>query len=78
MMNPVGVITLKFKNFIMADNGRSMTIRMGGTSDEKTAYLYDSYITGIARPNCPKCYGETKNVCSGNHAIRMLTTGANG
>ena len=77
-MNPAPTITTKFKNFIFADNGRSITFRIGGHSDEKTAYMYDSYFAGIARPNCPKCYGATTNDCTGNHAIRMLTTGSNG
>jgi len=30
--NPVSTVTVKFKNFIMADNGRGLTIRIGGTS----------------------------------------------
>jgi len=78
MLNPPSTVTTKFKNFILADNIRSMTIRIGGNSDEKTAYVYDSYIAGIARPNCPKCYGLTTNDCSGNHGVRLLTTGSNG
>lgn len=52
-----GVYSTKFKNFIMADNQRSMTIRIGGNIPDKTGYVYDSYITAIARPNCVKCYG---------------------
>lgn len=32
MHNPVNVVTIRFKNFIMADNIRSITIRMGGSS----------------------------------------------
>jgi hypothetical protein len=78
MMNPPSTVTTKFKNFIFADNLRSITIRIGGDSDEKTGYLYDSYITAIARPNCTKCYGTNANDCSGNHAVRMLTIGSNG
>ena len=30
--NPPNTIATKFKNFILADNGRSMTIRIGGSS----------------------------------------------
>jgi len=78
MMNPAGTVTTKFLNFILADNDRSLTFRIGGSSDEKTAYLNDSYITGIARPNCSKCYGIGVNDCSNMHGIRMLTTGTNG
>jgi len=40
--------------------------------------LNDSYITGIARPNCAKCYGLETNNCSDMHGVRMLTTGTNG
>ena len=57
MMNPPSTVTTKHKNYIMADNVRSMTLRIGGNSDEKTAYVYDSYISGMSRPNCSKCYG---------------------
>jgi hypothetical protein len=78
MLNPASTVTTKFKNFILADNVRGMTIRIGGTSDEKVAYVNDSYITAIARPNCTKCYGTYANQCTGNHGVRMLTTGANG
>jgi hypothetical protein len=78
IQNPPNTVTVKFKDFILADNGRSMTIRIGGSSSEKTGYLHDSYITAISRPTCTKCYGETATKCIGNHAIRMLTTGING
>ena len=77
-MCPVDTVTTKFKNFILADNGRGLTFRIGGSSDDKTAYLYDSYITALARPNCSQCYGITASNCVGNHGIRMLTTGRNG
>lgn len=48
---------------------------MGGTSDLKAAYLIDSYVTAISRPDCLVCYGASATKCSGNHGIRMLTTG---
>lgn len=76
-MNPPGTVTTKFKNFIFADNGRSITLRIGGNSDEKTAYIYDSYFTAIARPNCTKCYGVNATDCLGNQGVRLLTTGSN-
>ena len=78
MMNPPSTVTTKFKNFILADNIRSLTIRIGGSSDEKTGYIYESYISAIARPTCTKCYGPTANDCSGNHGVRMLAIGSNG
>jgi hypothetical protein len=78
MQNPPDTVTVKFKNFILADNVRSMTIRIGGASDEKYGYVYDSYITAIARPTCTKCYGTGATPCVGSHGVRMLTTGTNG
>ena len=62
----------------MADNGRSITIRIGGLSQDKTGYLLDSYITAIARPTCGKCYKDTATICTGNHGMRMLAPGSNG
>lgn len=62
----------------MADNERSITFRIGGRAEEKTAYLEDSYIAGVSRLNCPKCYAINKTDCSGLHGVRMLTTGLNG
>jgi hypothetical protein len=33
IMNPPGTVTIKHKNFILADNMRSLTMRIGGNSD---------------------------------------------
>jgi hypothetical protein len=76
--NPADTLTIKFKNFIMADNIRSMTIRIGGSSSDKTGYVNESYFTPVSRPTCVKCYGDGATTCSGTHGIRMLTTGTNG
>jgi hypothetical protein len=54
-----------------------MTIRIGGNIPDKTGYVYDSYITAIARPNCVKCYGEISNPCKENYGVRLMTTGLN-
>jgi hypothetical protein len=78
IMNPPGIWTIKHKNFILADNMRSLTMRIGGDSDTKTAFLYDSFISAIARPNCPKCYGPEATDCSGNQGVRMVAVGSNG
>lgn len=75
VMNPPSAVITKFKNFILADNGRSLTFRIGGNSNDKTAYLNDSFISVVARPNCANCYGDKKNDCKDNYAIRMLSTG---
>jgi len=68
---------LRLANMIMADNGRAITIRNGGTSDNKVAYLKSSYITAVSRPSCSNCYGTGKIDCSGNHAVRMMAIGSN-
>jgi hypothetical protein len=39
ILNPPNTITTKYKNLIMADNERSITFRIGGFAEEKTAYL---------------------------------------
>lgn len=61
----------------MADNERSVTIRVGGNSDLKAAYFNDSYITALSRPSCFDCYGEGKIKCNENHALRMMSIGSN-
>ena len=55
-----------------------MTLRMGGEGDDRTAYLRNSFITAISRPDCPECYGAGKINCNGNFAIRMLVVTING
>lgn len=61
----------------MADNQRSVTLRIGSTADFKTAYFNNSYISAISRPSCTKCYGQSKIDCTGNQAMRMVAIGGN-
>jgi hypothetical protein len=78
MSSPPNTASLTFSNFIMADNGRAVTLRFGLESSDKTATFSNSYITMISRPNCAECYGPAATDCQGNHAIRMLATTING
>lgn len=43
-----------------------------------SAYLYNSYITAISRPNCPECYGSNATACTNAQGMRMFTASANG
>ena len=64
----------------MADNGRGVTLKNGaseGTSSH-SAYLYNSYITAVSRPNCAECYGPGATDCSSNLGMRMYTVSNNG
>lgn len=72
--NPGDTYTLNFTNFILADNGRAVTLRFGLEDSNKSAYLSDSYITALSRPNCNYCYGLAAIKCQDNVAVRMLTT----
>jgi len=64
----------------MADNKRSITLKLGGIEGKTnhTAYVYDSYITALSRPTCSECYGPTATSCTGNQGVRMFTPSANG
>ena len=76
-----GTKELEFKNFMMADCGRAVTLRFGlGGSKEfnMTGYFKDSFITAISRPSCSECYGSGAIDCSGNQAVRMLAVTVNG
>jgi hypothetical protein len=69
-----------FSNFILADNQRGATLRFGNGEGKSnhTAYMYNSYITAISRPECAYCYGSFATDCSGNTGVRMLTAAGNG
>ncbi len=76
IMNPRASMSM-FKNFIMADNNRSATFRIGGIAPQKTGFMNDSYFTPVSRLNCPKCYGKNINYCNGSHAVRLMAMGEN-
>jgi hypothetical protein len=77
---PPSITTIKLERFIMADNIRSVTLKLGASEggDNHTAFLSNSYITAISRPNCTQCYGPSAITCSNTHGMRMLTASANG
>lgn len=76
----MGVSTLIFNQFLMVDNGRSVTLKFGDGEGRTnhTAFLYNSYISAVSRPTCAECYGPTATDCSGTHGMRMLVPSANG
>jgi hypothetical protein len=64
----------------MADNGRSVTLKIGSNEggSNHTAFLHNSYISAISRPGCSICYGSSATICSGLQGVRMFTASANG
>ena len=77
---PPGISTIIFSKFIMADNQRSVTLKLGAAEGfaNHTAYLYNSYVTAISRPMCAECYGSAATACSDLQGMRMFTPSANG
>jgi hypothetical protein len=76
--SPPNTAQLQINNSIVADSVRGISLRFGLEGTDRAAYLSNSYITQISRPNCTICYGPGKIDCSGNHAIRMLAVTING
>jgi hypothetical protein len=77
---PPGISSIRFDHFLMADNQRSITLKLGdheGRTDH-SAYLFNSYVSAISRPNCSECYGSSATICSDNHGLRLFTASANG
>ena len=77
---PPGREAIKLTHFIMADNGRSVTLKIGASEGHTnhTAYLENSYITALSRPDCPECYGAEATDCTRNIGVRMFSASANG
>lgn len=67
-----------FKNFMIADCGRGVTLRFGLEGDDRTAFFSNSYVSAISRPSCSECYGSGATDCSNNFAVRMLAVTVNG
>ena len=76
MANPPGTSEIQYKDLIIADSHRAVTLRTGDVSTDTTAKFSDSFITAISRPTCTECYPAT--YCSGTHAVRLLTVARNG
>lgn len=77
LANPPGPKMIQYQGMMFADNGRGLGLRHGTSGDNNTAILKDSWVSGLARPNCNYCYGSTATDCHGNHALRLLVS-ANG
>jgi hypothetical protein len=80
MANPPGSQTeLRYEDMFFADNGRGVTLRYAHETDDNTAFLSNSYITGVSRPDCSTCYSaSTINYCKGGYAIRMFSATISG
>lgn len=77
---PPGIQTIVFDHFMMADNGRSVTLKLGANEggNNHTAFLQNSFITALSRPACDFCYGPSATDCTNTIGVRMLTASANG
>lgn len=76
--SPGGTTQLQLSNYIIADSQIGLSLRFGKEGTDRSAFLSDSYITQISRPNCTICYGANRIDCSSNHAVRMLAVTING
>lgn len=76
--SPPGPERIMFSKFMIADSQRGVTLRFGKEGDDRTAYLSNSYISAISRPNCAECYGTNAIDCTGNFGVRMLAVTVNG
>jgi hypothetical protein len=80
IMGPPSIKAIVLKNFVLADNGRGVSLKMGASEggNNHTAYFSDSYITPVSRPNCDYCYGSSAINCVNNIGVRLFTASANG
>lgn len=76
--NPPGTSQLQYSNYILADNGRSLSLRFGLAGTDRTAIISNSYFTAVSRPNCSECYGGSSTKCNGGEAVRLLAVTVNG
>lgn len=73
-----GTEEILYKNFMITDCERAVTLRFGKEGDDRTAYFRDSYIAQISRPSCTDCYGSSTIDCSSNFGLQMLAVTVNG
>ena len=85
IQGPPSIESTVMSKFLMAENGRSVTLKIGASEGghNHTARFFDSYISAIARPSCSDCYtSDTSkkqgNRCSGSHGVRLFSASANG
>jgi len=77
---PPNIDTIILTKFVMADNRRSVTLKIGasGGGTNHTAYLTNSFISAVSRPTCAECYGSGATRCTDSHGMRMFVPSANG
>jgi hypothetical protein len=80
IMGPPSSKQIILSHFVMADNGRGATLKMGASEggNNHSAYFSNSYITAVSRPSCSYCYGSQGINCINNIGVRMFTASANG
>jgi hypothetical protein len=78
LAHPPGPSTIMYTNIMMADNERGLGLRVGHDGDNNTAFLRDSWVSAIARPGCPYCYGNNATKCSSNYGLRLFVATPNG
>ena len=76
---PPSVEALQYSNFKMAENSRSVTLKIGASEGghNHVAHFTNSSIHAIARPTCTECY-KMKTFCSNSHAVRLFSASNNG
>jgi len=79
MSHPPGTSKVIYKNMMVIDSGRGITLRFGGGAvDDSSAFVYNVYINPVSRMNCTYCYGHGAIPCSWRQGVRLLTTTVNG
>ena len=48
----MGLKEMLFKNWMIADCGRGITLKYGSEGPDHPAYVQNSFITAISRPSC--------------------------
>jgi hypothetical protein len=74
-MATINVNEVRVEDVILAENQISLVIKPGGDNDYSNAYLQRNwFISGLARPNCIKCYaGAYASTCTGGIGYRMAS-----
>lgn len=77
---PSGSTSIHFDNFIMVDNQRGVTLKMGGSEGKTnhTGLFTNSYVSAVSRPTCAECYGAGAIKCSNSIGVRGFSATANG
>lgn len=81
MANPPSTSLLKYDQFTLADNARSLGLKHGFGAllhENLTALFTNSWVSALARPSCAYCYGDAATDCLNNEGVRMMVSTSNG